>query len=137
MRYARVLLALALLLQPAGTGVLAQDGDEPDPFESDGVSGRAKRLRQIDEQVQREAAPNWEEPDPLDAEHDDFDDPDERDDGDDDGEPPDPYDDGEGEDDEPQPALEDEPPARGPKGPLDRGPLDPAPGTGTTAGADD
>lgn len=137
MRCARVLLAFALLLHVAGTAVHAQEADEPDPFESDGVSGRAKRLRQIDEQVQREAAPNWEEPDPLDEEHDDFDDPDERDDADDDGVPPDPYDDGEGEDDEPPPVLDDEPPARGPKGPLDRAPLDPSPRTGTPPDADD
>lgn len=130
MRLVRVLLALALLLHVAG--VRAADDDAPDPFESDGVSGRAKRLRQIDEQVQREAAPNWEEPDPLDEEHDDFDDPDERED--DDDEPEDPYDDGERED-EPQPIDLDEAPVRRPKGPLDRGPLDDAPTGGTGKGA--
>jgi hypothetical protein len=133
MRLARVLLAVALVLHLCGVAVRAAD-DEPDPFEGDGVSGRGKRLRQIDDQVQREAAPNWEEPDPLDEEHDDFDDPDEPDDGDGDGEPADPYDDGERED-EPQPVDLDETPARRPKGPLDRSPLADGPTGGTSKGA--
>lgn len=130
MRLARVLLAVVFLL-PLATLAGAQDGDVPDPFESDGSSGRTRRLRQIDEQVQREADANYEEPDPLDEEPDDFDDDDEADD--DDGEPADPYDDGEREV-ELEPAAEDEAPVRRPKGPLDRGPLDPPP---TGAGARD
>lgn len=132
MRLVRGLLALALLLHVAG--VRAADDDAPDPFESDGVSGRAKRLRQIDEQVQREAAPNWEEPDPLDEEHDDFDDPEDPDEGVGEGEPEDPYDDGERED-EPQPVDLDEAPVRRPKGALDRSPIDESPIGGSSKGA--
>lgn len=131
MRLARVLLGILVLVHLLGAAVRAEDDDTPDPFEGDGVPGRAKRLRQIDEQVQREAAPNWEEPDPLDEEHDDFDDDDEPDDGADDGEPKDPYDDGERED-EPQPAADDEPAPRRPKGALDRSPIEDLP-TGSSA----
>ncbi|MCW5891071.1 MAG: hypothetical protein KIT14_11040 [bacterium] len=134
MRCARALVVIALLLHVIGTGVRAEDDDGSDGA---GVPGRAKRLRQIDDQVQREASPNWEEPDPLDEEHDDFDDPDERDDADDDGEPEDPYDDGEHEEEAPQPVDLDEAPVRRPKGPLDRSPIGTALGPGSAAADDD